>query len=117
MSNMFSCCESLTELDVSKFDTSKVTDMSRMFSRCGSLTELDVSGFDTSKATYTSGMFVECWGLTELAVSDFDTSQVMNMSYMFYGTNRNYINESIISEWTIKDDCDTTEMFGVGGDE
>ena len=39
-------CKVLTSLDVSKFDTSKVTNM---VSICSSLTSLDVSKFDTSK--------------------------------------------------------------------
>jgi len=54
---MFYRCGSLTELDVSGLDTSKVTDMSYMFYRCGSLTELDVSGLDTSKVTDMRNMF------------------------------------------------------------
>ena len=46
---MFSDCSSLTALDLSSFDTSKVTNMRRMFSDCSSLTTLDLSNFDTSK--------------------------------------------------------------------
>ena len=46
---MFNGCSRLTSLDVSKFDTSKVTDMGSMFSECSSLTSLDLSNFDTSK--------------------------------------------------------------------
>ena len=48
---MFSKCSSLTNLDVSRFDTSNVTSMSCMFDGCSSLTTLDVSRFDTSKVT------------------------------------------------------------------
>ena len=113
-SYMFYDLESVTSIDTSSFDTRKVTNISYMFNWCGSLTELDVSGFDTSEVTDMSFMFDGCWGLTSLNVNEFDVSKVTNMSRMFYDTNRNYINESIISEWTIKDDCDTTEMFGVG---
>ncbi|MCD8120328.1 MAG: DUF285 domain-containing protein, partial [Lachnospiraceae bacterium] len=40
MRSMFYDCNNLTELDVSGFDTSKVTDMSYMFSMCTSLTSL-----------------------------------------------------------------------------
>ena len=36
-------------LDLSHFDTSKVTEMTNMFHECRSLTSLDVSGWNTSK--------------------------------------------------------------------
>ena len=42
MGYMFYNCSSLTSLDVSKFDTSKVTTMSYMFSSCSKLSSLDV---------------------------------------------------------------------------
>lgn len=46
---MFSNCQSLTNLDLSNFDTSKVTYMSRMFSSCSNLT-LDCSHWNVDKA-------------------------------------------------------------------
>ncbi|MBF1069741.1 MAG: BspA family leucine-rich repeat surface protein, partial [Prevotellaceae bacterium] len=45
---MFRLCQSLTALDLSNFDTSKVTDMMGMFEGCESLTALDLSNFKTS---------------------------------------------------------------------
>jgi len=41
MKGMFRFCESLTALDLSSFDTSKVTDMREMFEGCESLTDLE----------------------------------------------------------------------------
>ena len=55
-SSVFSGCSSLQSLDVSGFDTSKVTDMMAMFSS-RNLTELDLSSFDTSKVTKMNWMF------------------------------------------------------------
>ena len=77
---MFAECESLTNLDVSHFDTSQVTDMSEMFFRCYDLTTLDVSHFDTSQVTDMWKMFSNCESLTSLDLSSFDTSQVTNRS-------------------------------------
>ena len=57
---MFSHCWELQALDVTKFDTSKVTDMSDMFYGCKELQTLDVSNFDTSQVIYMSDMFGEC---------------------------------------------------------
>ena len=82
---MFYNCSKLKSLDLSGFDTSKVTNMYRMFSGCSSLTSLYVSGFDTSNVTNMSYMFFSCSGLKSLDVSGFDTSNVTNMSSMFYG--------------------------------
>lgn len=74
----------LTTLDVSKFNTANVTDMSYMFQGCSALTELDLSSFDTSKVTNMSSMFYECKSLTSLDLRNFDTRKVTDMSYMFY---------------------------------
>ena len=84
MGNMFCNCSSLISLDVSGFDTSQVTYMSGMFDGCSSLTSLDVSHFDTRKVTGMSYMFRNCSSLTSLDVSGFDTSQVGYMADMFY---------------------------------
>jgi surface protein len=83
MCGMFAYCTGLTTLDVSGFDTSKVTDMSEMFVVCEGLTTLDVSSFNTKKVTDMSYMFTYCSGLTTLDVSSFDTAKVTDMSFMF----------------------------------
>ena len=83
MSWMFDNCLNLTTLDLSNFDTSNVTNMSYMFSKCQSLTSLDLSNFDTSRVTDMSYMFSYCSRLISLDLSSFDTSNVTDMSYMF----------------------------------
>ena len=82
---MFWGCDKLTTLDLSNFNTSKVTDMISMFSDCSALTTLDISNFDTSNLTNMSSMFNGCSALTTLDISNFDTSNVINMSSMFNG--------------------------------
>ena len=75
--------EKMTEIDMSIFDTSRVTDMSSMF--FGSkFTQINLDGVDTSNVTNMSFMFAECSELTSLDVSGFDTSKVTNMDNMFY---------------------------------
>ncbi|MBR4464218.1 MAG: BspA family leucine-rich repeat surface protein, partial [Treponema sp.] len=74
----------LTSLDVSKFDTSNVTDMSTMFSWCKALTSLDVSKFDTSKVTTMGFMFYGCTALITITASEkFVTDKVTDSSNMF----------------------------------
>ena len=83
MHGMFNNCRLLTKLNVSKFDTSKVTDMYGMFNGCSALKELDVSKFDTSKVTDMASMFCDCRALTELDLSNFNTSNITSLYYMF----------------------------------
>ena len=54
---MFDSVESLKEIDVSKWNTSNIIDMSRAFWGTLSLKNLDVSKWDTSKTTNMSRFF------------------------------------------------------------
>ena len=83
MSEMFSGCSDLKELNVSNFNTSAVTNMVAIFRGCSKLTSLNISNFNTSAVTNMDGMFENCSGLTSLNVSNFNTSAVKNMSGMF----------------------------------
>ncbi len=85
MNGMFYVCEGLKKLEVSRLATGNVTDMSYMFWGCKNLMELDVSGFDTSRVTDMNCMFYDCEGLTKLDVSRLATGNVTDMSYMFRG--------------------------------
>ena len=85
MSDMFSGCSKLTELDFSDWNTKNVTNMSYMFEGCAHLTELDLTSFDTGKVTDMSSMFAGCTALTQLDLSTFSVEQVTDMSSMFQG--------------------------------
>lgn len=56
----FAYLDQCTSMDLSKLDTSSVTDMSNMFERCSSLTSLDLGSFDTSSVTDMRSMFSRC---------------------------------------------------------
>ena len=75
----------ILELDLSNFDTSKVTNMYAMFNGMSNLTTLNLSNFDTSKVTKMWTMFSGMSNLTSLNLSSFNTSQVTDMSWMFKG--------------------------------
>ena len=85
MSNMFSGLSNLTTLNLSNFNTSKVTNMRFMFFHASNLTSLNLSNFDTSRVADMQYMFSYASNLTSLNLSNFDTSKVINMRYMFYG--------------------------------
>ena len=80
---MFNGATNLTTLNLSSFDTSKVTNMKYMFSYVPNLTTLDLSSFDTSKVTDMSDMFSHMFNLTSLDISNFDTSNVIKTNRMF----------------------------------
>ena len=63
MDYMFSICSSLDTLDLSGWDTSKVTDTSSMFFGCNNLNLLDLSGWDMSNLINTLVMFDGCTSL------------------------------------------------------
>ena len=85
---LFYGCESLTDLDLSSFDTSNVTVMSYMFAGCKKLTSLNISNWNTSNATLMFHMFESCESLTDLDLSNFNTSNVTDMGYMFYNCKK-----------------------------
>ena len=83
MRGMFYGMSNLTTLNLSNFDTSQVTGMGCMFSKMSSLTSLNLSNFDTSQVTGMGCMFSKMSSLTSLNLSNFDTSKVTDMYAMF----------------------------------
>ena len=88
---MFSFCEDIKYLylDISNFDTSKVSSMSSMFFGCKKLREIKgINNFNTSKVTDMDSMFYSCEELQYLDLSNFDTSKAFDIEYMFYGCKK-----------------------------
>ena len=83
--SMFSDMRSLTSLDLSNFDTSRVMDMGSMFYNSFGFTSLNLSNFDTSNVTNMNNMFSNMRSLTSLDLSSFNTTNVTDMSSMFSG--------------------------------
>ena len=108
MSSMFASCSLITELDLDGFDTSNVINMSSMFHSCGVVT-LDLDGFDTSKVTDMERMFQFASNLTILNIGNFDTSKVTDMSYMFFGC---YNLKSLdLNKWDTSNVTEMDNMF------
>lgn len=57
---MFRDCSSLTNLDISKFNTQGVYRMDYMFYNCISLKSLNLASFNTEKCTSFEQMFGNC---------------------------------------------------------
>ncbi len=111
-----------------RFDTSNVTNMSYMF-YTSNLTSLNLSGFDTRKVTNFTKMFNSCQMLSSLDISSFDMSKNdartnISASDMFYSCYRlkrlkapANISENITislpagKTWYLDNDADCKDMF------
>lgn len=88
MYSMFSNCTSLETLDLSSFNTEKVTSMATMFEKSKNLRSIKLpKGFIGSSVTNLYAMFSGCESLTELDLSSSNAEKVTNMLEMFSGCN------------------------------
>lgn len=110
MKNMFYLenKNNVTSLDVSKFDTRNVVDMSGMFKFCKNITTLDISNFYFGNVTDCSGMFYisDNSNNSELISITLPTSvdfrKVKYFNNMFYNCSRlNNIYGCQINDWQI----------------
>lgn len=76
---MFNKCSSLRSLDLSSFNTRKVTYMQSMFEGCTNLESIDLSSFDTENMKSMTGMFFSCAKLETLDLSSFATPKMVSM--------------------------------------
>ena len=89
----FEGCASLTTvIGMEKWDTSSLTNAGQLFNANGKdmhLEYVDLSAFDTSKLTSTALMFNGCYRLTTVYVGDgWDMSKVTNSGSMFAGCGK-----------------------------
>ena len=90
MSDMFNGCSKLESLDLSNFKTREVLSMKSMIKKCNSLKNVDLSSFDTKNVTDMSEMFCDCISLSFLNLSNFNTEKVTTMYRMFYNCKSLY---------------------------
>ena len=107
---MFFDCKSITNLNLSNFNTQNVINMSWMFGNCDSLTNLNLSNFNTLNVITMEGMFGNCSSLKNLNVSDFDTKNVTDMTNMF--ANCNSLKDLNVSNFNTKNVINMSNMFG-----
>ena len=74
MGYMFSRCSSVTSLDVSKFNTTKVTDMAGMFYHCSGLTTIYSN--DGWNCESSNNMFKECTFLKGAIIYDSSKTDI-----------------------------------------
>ena len=81
--DMFHDCVNITEIDLSQFDSSKVTRMSSMFENCTSLMSINFGNFNSSIIVGMGSLFKNCISLKSLDLSKFDTKNLVYMNEMF----------------------------------
>ena len=72
----------ISNIDISRWDVSNVTNMRYMFFGCSKF-NCDLSSWDVSKVKDLSSMFYECKNFN-CDLSNWDVSNVNNMNFMFY---------------------------------
>ena len=93
LGGIFYKCTEITEIDMTNFDTSLVTDMSEMFSMCYSLNSINVENLNTAKVETFRYMFYNCTNLTSINLESFTNPSATSLYRMFYRCiNLEYIN-------------------------
>ncbi|MBR4314834.1 MAG: BspA family leucine-rich repeat surface protein [Lachnospiraceae bacterium] len=107
--SMFEDCISLDFIDISRFNTTNVENISSMFSYCLSMKDLDLTSFDTSKVTNMSKAFANCSGLESVNLTSFAVKDVTNLNLLFDGCE-NLKTIYVGSNFAYKDDT-SDKMF------
>ncbi len=105
MNDMFNGCSALEgitfAIENNRFEV-RSNDISGMFKDCTSLTDIDLSTFNTRHTENMSSMFEGCTGLTQLDLSPFYTDALTNFSRMFAGcVNLEHI--YVYPQWDVTD--------------
>ena len=109
MGYMFEGTSNLTNIIFGdSFITENVTNMRGMFSG-SNVTSLDLSGFNTSKVTDMSYMFEKTENITNIIFGDyFLTRNVINMHYMFGDST---VSSLDLRQWDTESVTDMSQMF------
>ena len=119
MSSLFKNCTA-TNICLTSFKTSNVTDMSSMFEGCQIKDNLDLSGFNTEKVTSMSSLFENCTA-TDICLASFKTSNVTDMSSMFEGCSKltsldltTFNTENVQNNCSMFKDCSSLTSLTLG---
>ena len=110
LNRMFTNCESLTSLDLSRWKVSNVMYMQEMFDGCKSLTDLNISGWDLQNVNSIQELFQNCESLANLNVTDVNVTNISSFSSLFNGcSNLQEING--LSTWNTPNVSNLNSMF------
>ena len=93
MNYMFRACSKLEEimLDPTKFTDDSLTSVYRMFDECNALKQIDFRGFKGEKLVNAQSWFAQCKKLEYIDLSNFnDGSKITNLNYTFQNLGSEY---------------------------
>lgn len=99
----------LRSLDLSNWETSRMTDASSMFRDCSSLLSIDVNNWNTQALTSTANMLENCSSLQRLDLSNWDTQALSSVYAMFAGCTS--LQSLDLSNWNTKALASMRAMF------
>lgn len=106
---MFSNCQSLAFLDVNNWDMISGCSLNGMFSYSG-ITDIDLSKWDTSNISNLSNLFFNCRKLKQIDLHTWNTKSVSTCYWLFRGcSSLEFIN---IDGWNTCNVYDMDRMFG-----
>lgn len=106
---MFSNCQSLAFLDVNNWDMISGCSLNSMFSYSG-ITDIDLSKWDTSNISNLSNLFFNCTKLKQIDLHTWNTKSVSTCYWLFRGcSSLEFIN---IDGWNTCNVYDMGRMFG-----
>lgn len=79
---LFNGCSSITSLDVTRWDTSAMTNIGFMFVDNTNLSDFDPSGWDVSSVTNMNSIFKNCMNL-DFSLANWDLSSATNVKFIF----------------------------------
>lgn len=112
-SGNYSPGQEVESLDLSRFNTSKVKDMSVMFIGTHSPV-IDLTHFDTSNVENMSGMFGENYNVKKINLAGLNVKKVRNVTNMFYNNsspNQTTLKEINMSGWQLDLVTDLGRLF------
>ena len=96
---MFDSCVNITEIDLTDFDLTLITNKVHIFLNCKGLANVKFGNYETYSLTSTYGMFYNCIKLVSIDLSKFITSNVSDMILMFFNwRSLNSLNLSSVYE-------------------
>jgi len=102
-------------IDLNDIDTSNITDMRSLFLQQYNIKRINISKWNVTRVKDISGMFAYCDNLISIGdLSSWDVSRVIDMSYMFYSC-RKLKHVGDLSDWNISNVKKIIDMFTGSG--
>lgn len=112
MQETFAGMSRIKSFDLSKLNTSGVTNMARIFEGCASLTSVSLKGCNTSSLENVSYMFSNSDKLTDVDFTGCDFTAVKDYSYMFsFCTALRSLDLTMFNPAELGESSDYSDMF------